>query len=492
MEFGLDKCAKATFKSGNFTVANNIDLDINTVIRNLDQTEVYKYLGINEGDGIQNSKMKEKIRKECYRRARLILESELNASNRINAINSLAIPVVTYSFGIIKWSLTDIRRIDGKIRKLLTSFRMHHPKSDVDRIYLARKTGGRGLIQLEQSFKTSLIGLEKYLQSSNDAYLKAVLEHENSKDISFTKLSQEFKRTLEIQNENIPRSGQEISDPIKPTIAAKQIKQQSKNAHTKLLEENWKSKPLHGKYPERFSQADIDPTLTHQWLQGTGLKAETEGFIIAAQDQSLPTRNYKANIVKDGSDPSCRICGKFPETVDHIVAGCPILAEKEYLIRHDRLGQYIHWKACKRYNIKVPEQWYKHKPADVINGENVTILWNFDIQTDRTINANRPDIVIKDYAERTCLLIDMTCPQDTNVSKKEYKKLSNYKDLQIEVTKMWGLDTTIVPVVIGALGMIKKGTKKHLEKLPGNPSLAELQKITLLGTSHILRKTLSI
>ena len=484
MEFGLDKCAKATFKAGKFIEADNIDLDITTVIRNLDQADVYKYLGVNEGDGIQHSKMKEKIRKECYRRVRLILESELNASNRVNAINSLAIPVVTYGFGIIKWSITDIRRIDGKIRKLLTSFRMHHPKSDVDRIYLPRKIGGRGLIQLEQSFKTSLVGLEEYLKTTDDAYLKAVLVHENSKDVSFTKLSQEYKQTLGIQTI--------AADQVKPTAAAKQIKEKVKNAHMKSLEENWKSKPLHGKYPERLSKADIDPNLTHQWLRGTGLKAETEGFIIAAQDQSLPTRNYKANIVKDGSDPSCRVCGKFPETVDHIVAGCPILADKEYLIRQDRLGYYIHWKACQHYKIKVPDQWYKHQPADVVNGENVTILWNFDIQTDKTIKAVRPDIVIKDYATRTCLLIDMTCPQDANVSKKEFQKLSNYTDLRIEVTKMWSLDTTVVPVVIGALGTIKKGTEKYVEKLPGQPSLSELQKITLMGTSHILRKALSI
>jgi hypothetical protein len=220
MEFGLDKCAKATFKAGKFIEADNIDLDITTVIRNLDQADVYKYLGVNEGDGIQHSKMKEKIRKECYRRVRLILESELNASNRVNAINSLAIPVVTYSFGIIKWSITDIRRIDGKIRKLLTSFRMHHPKSDVDRIYIPRKIGGRGLIQLEHSFKTSLVGLEEYLKTTDDAYLKAVLVHENSKDVSFTKLSQEYKQTLGIQ--------MITADQVKPTAAAKQIKKKSR------------------------------------------------------------------------------------------------------------------------------------------------------------------------------------------------------------------------------------------------------------------------
>ena len=72
MEFGLDKCAKATLIKGKLTRTTPVELDIDTTICELDQDKTYKYLGINEGNGIQHSKMKEKIRKECYRRARAI------------------------------------------------------------------------------------------------------------------------------------------------------------------------------------------------------------------------------------------------------------------------------------------------------------------------------------------------------------------------------------------------------------------------------------
>ena len=65
------------------------------------------YLGINEGDGIQHSAMKEKVRKEYYRRVRMILKSELNAANRFEAINTIAITVVSYSFNIINWKLSE-------------------------------------------------------------------------------------------------------------------------------------------------------------------------------------------------------------------------------------------------------------------------------------------------------------------------------------------------------------------------------------------------
>ena len=81
---------------------------------------------------------------------------------------------------------------------------------------------------------------------------------------------------------------------------------------------------------------------------------------------------------------------------------------------------------------------------------------------------------------------------DKNVSVAEFERLSKYKDLEIEVEKQWYTKTVTMPVVIGALDMIKKGNEKHLQKIPGSPNLAEMQKIALTGTTHILRKILSM
>ena len=58
--------------------------------------------------------------------------------------------------------------MDTKIRKLLTSNRMHHPKADVERLYVLRHEGGRGLIKFEMNFKISAIGLHKYLSKIKD------------------------------------------------------------------------------------------------------------------------------------------------------------------------------------------------------------------------------------------------------------------------------------------------------------------------------------
>jgi len=106
--------------------------------------------------------------------------------------------------------------------------------------------------------------------------------------------------------------------------------------------------------------------------------------------------------------------------------------------------------------LSATNNWFEHHPQVVIEGDNVTILWNFLIHTDRTIQANRPDIIVKDSIEKTCLLIDMSVPTDQNIAAKEFDKLSKYKDLEIEISRMWNLKAITVPVIIGALGMIKK------------------------------------
>ena len=101
-------------------------------------------------------------------------------------------------------------------------------------------------------------------------------------------------------------------------------------------------------------------------------------------------------------------------------------------------------------------------------------------------------ITIKNFEENTCIMIDVTVPTYKNISLKEFQKLSKYKDLEIEVTKMWKLKTKTIPIVIGVLGMIKKGAQNFIDQVPGKASLQEMQKTVLTSTTHILPKVLSM
>ena len=132
----------------------------------------------------------------------MIMKSELKARNKITAIGALGVPVLRYSFGIINRRIEEIKQIDSKTRKMLTVYKMHHPKADIDRLYVKRKEGGRGLLKDEVPYKAGIINTAEYLNTKykEDQVVNIVKVHEstqpNTKSIlkSAAKISEEFNR----------------------------------------------------------------------------------------------------------------------------------------------------------------------------------------------------------------------------------------------------------------------------------------------------------
>ena len=167
-----------------------------------------------------------------------------------------------------------------------------------------------------------------------------------------------------------------------------------------------------------------------------------------------------------------------------------MLAKKEYLDRHDKVAKYLHWLLCQEQDIEVPDKWYEHVPDNVVSKNQVTLIWDTAVQTDYTIPSNRPDIIVKNQLERTCLLIDVSVPSDRNIYAKRSEKLCKYKDLEIEIQKMWGMRTTVVPLIMGALGSIATDTPIDLACISSSASLYQVQKQVLLSSAFILQRFL--
>jgi hypothetical protein len=87
-----------------------------------------------------------------------------------------------YSFGIINWRTEEIKKIDRKTGKILTMYKMHHPKADKDRLYVKRKGGGRGLVQSETAYKAEIINIAEYLNTNykEDQFVNIVKQHEST------------------------------------------------------------------------------------------------------------------------------------------------------------------------------------------------------------------------------------------------------------------------------------------------------------------------
>jgi hypothetical protein len=118
------------------------------------------------------------------------------------------------------------------------------------------------------------------------------------------------------------------------------------------------------------------------------------------------------------------------------------------------------------------------------------VLRNQAAHTDREVTANRPDITIKNKKQKTCTLIDVAIHADRNVVQKEAEKKLKYKNVGIQIQRMWNLKCTIIPVITGATGIVKKSLRKNLDSIPGKHLIDSLQKTAILGTSHIIRKVL--
>ena len=134
----------------------------------------------------------------------------------------------------------------------------------------------------------------------------------------------------------------------------------------------------------------------------------------------------------------CRAYRAADETVAHIVSECSKLLQKEYKqVRHDSIAKMLHWKLREKWGFSKADKWYIHKPEKALQSENCKILWNFPIQTDNTLEHNRPDITVIDKKSEKCLLIDPACSFDTRNEKKEEEKCTNYNKLKHEIAKIW-------------------------------------------------------
>ena len=110
-----------------------------------------------------------------------------------------------------------------------------------------------------------------------------------------------------------------------------------------------------------------------------------------------------------------QLCQQFDEKIDHIISASPILAKEQYTKRHDRVCAQLHFNICKETGVQLDKKHlceHVRKSVETSKGGKVTILWNQQVQTDRIIPNNKPDIIIRDNDAGTCMLIDVAISGD--------------------------------------------------------------------------------
>ena len=161
----------------------------------------------------------------------------------------------------------------------MTMHKALHSRDDVDRLYVSRKEGERGLASIEDSVDVSIQRLEDYIEKHERGLMTAI---RNDKDNT-------------------------IDDRI-----------------TTTRKQKWDIKQLYGSFKRLINNISHQKTWT--WLRKGNLRRETESLLIVAHDNATRTNYIKARIDKTQQNSKCWLCDVRDETTNHIISECRKLA----------------------------------------------------------------------------------------------------------------------------------------------------------------------
>ena len=211
---------------------------------------------------------------------------------------------------------------------MMTPYKPLRPKTDVDRLYVHRKNGGRGLMSIEDAIAYEEHSINFYILNNSNEVMSSIKKYiKINKECS----KSEFK------------------------VEQKERKEKSAN------------KVMHGQFSRQIE--DFASKESWQWLKRGCLKRQTESLLIAAQDQALGINYRKARIERIRKSANCRMCKEKDETVTHLVSECSKLAQKEYKRRHDKVATVVYWSILKTNNLPHSKHWYEHKAEAVMEKE---------------------------------------------------------------------------------------------------------------------------
>ena len=280
MEFGIEKCAMLLIEKGKIVKSVGTELPDGRIIKSLQEGGSQKYLEILETDRFLGEEMKLKVSKEYNRRLNKVLKSKLNGGNLVQGVSNWAVSLLRYSAAFMSWKKCELKAIDRKTGKLFTIHGELYHKSDLDRLQIPRKYGGRGLIAIEHCVELEIRGLELYVHGSEERLIQAA-------------------------------RGDRV-DGLQAASVLKKVKKEKRL-------QDWEEKALHEQTKEQTKEVRSEQSWV--WLHNGDLKRETESLIVAAQNQSIRTNLVKAKIDLSQQDTLCKLCKKADESIDHFVSG---------------------------------------------------------------------------------------------------------------------------------------------------------------------------
>ena len=192
-----------------------------------------------------------------------------------------------------------------------------HPRDDVDRQYVSRNEGGRGLTSIEVGVGVSIKRFKYHIDKHEGGLITAIRnDTDNTMDNAMT------TRKLKCEE-----------------------------------------KQLYGRFKPLINNISHEKTVT--WIRKENCMRETEFLLIVSQNIAVRINHIKAKIDKTQQNRKYSLWGDRDETINQMISECSKLAQKEDKTTHDWVGKVIHWEMCKKFRIGHTSKWYMHKPVSV-------------------------------------------------------------------------------------------------------------------------------
>ena len=259
---------------------------------------------------------------------------------------------------MLKWSRRDLLWLNRKTRAVLRGLKCHHYNASLERLYLPRSEGGRGLKDLAELWEGEVVAKAVYLVNSSDDQLKGVVRHQLERAgrgcSSLISTANSILNRYELQVE-IGQAGvlTGAGDRVAPKLLANRLKVAQRDVFVSRLE----AKTIHSVFFKQCQEEGWDTSLSHQWLKDGRLQARTESLIVAAQDGVIHTRAFRHSVLKiPNLSPKCRLCGRADETLGHVLLSCDTLKWTLYKERHDKVLYQVVLALARKFNIILPER----------------------------------------------------------------------------------------------------------------------------------------
>ena len=276
-------------------------------------------------------------------------------------------------------------------------------------------------------------------------------------------------------------------------VSGKQIGVWAKRAQQQQLgqeitKEKWQGKLLKIRWEDdQLSRSCFD------WLKVW--KTGPSNTIAAVQElyqQLLPTKLYhhKKTGINTGPDVLCRMCGKCPESVPHILSGCSTLAQTKYLARHNSALKILFFEMLRDQNLvsKVPPWYSPVQPKPMYENERAKAFWDVPVYAESVMEkANRMDARIAEKERKRVAVIEMSCPWMDNRAIKDAEKTAKYGPLRWELEQQYpGYEVKQFNIIIDVLGGWSVDVEETVKDLVGQRSRSVLRRMQKVILSHSL------